>query len=84
MPADLLTGITGRDFGLRTSRALNPTLLMQGTGSVTQSNKQLSGPSTPEAAMYDDETVRCWVCPHDVDDHDEHARCMSATCPCGW
>jgi hypothetical protein len=34
--------------------------------------------------MYDDETVRCCVCPHDIDDHDEHARCLSATCPCGW
>lgn len=34
--------------------------------------------------MIDDETIRCWDCPHDVDDHDERARCLTLTCSCGW
>lgn len=34
--------------------------------------------------ILDTETVRCWLCPHDVDDHDERARCVLASCGCGW
>jgi hypothetical protein len=33
---------------------------------------------------FDDETVPCWLCPHGVDEHDERARCIQATCSCGW
>jgi len=34
--------------------------------------------------MSDDEAVCCYVCPHDIDEHDEHARCLSNVCVCGW
>lgn len=34
--------------------------------------------------MHDDEIVPCCICPHDVDNHDEHARCMTVSCSCGW
>jgi hypothetical protein len=32
----------------------------------------------------DDVAVPCYSCRHDVNDHDERARCLSATCACGW
>jgi hypothetical protein len=32
----------------------------------------------------DRETVPCWLCPHDVDEHDERARCVEVDCQCGW
>lgn len=31
-----------------------------------------------------DETVLCWSCPHNVDEHDVLARCGEPTCGCGW
>lgn len=34
--------------------------------------------------MVDNETVECWWCPHDVDEHDVRARCLDPACACGW
>jgi hypothetical protein len=34
--------------------------------------------------MHDYETVPCLTCRHDVDDHDERARCLTMLCQCGW
>jgi hypothetical protein len=34
--------------------------------------------------MRDIEIVPCYGCHHDVDDHDERARCLDALCSCGW
>jgi hypothetical protein len=32
----------------------------------------------------DDTAVLCYSCRHDVDEHDERARCLDAQCSCGW
>jgi len=37
-----------------------------------------------EALMREDEVMLCVKCRHDVDDHDERARCLTPPCPCGW
>jgi hypothetical protein len=48
---------------------------------VTQRDEQAGN---PEATMSDDDHVCCYVCPHDIDEHDEHARCLTTECACGW
>jgi hypothetical protein len=40
--------------------------------------------SWQESEVQDYETVPCWLCPHDVDSHDERARCLTQSCACGW
>jgi hypothetical protein len=30
------------------------------------------------------EAITCWRCGHDVNEHDERARCGSSACGCGW
>lgn len=34
--------------------------------------------------MTDEDTVLCWACPHDVDEHDAWGRCVEGDCVCGW
>jgi hypothetical protein len=31
-----------------------------------------------------DAAVPCYNCSHDVDEHDERARCLDVRCHCGW
>lgn len=30
------------------------------------------------------ESVVCWSCAHDVDEHDVRGRCLEDRCTCGW
>jgi hypothetical protein len=30
------------------------------------------------------DTVVCWSCAHDVDEHDVRGRCLEDGCACGW